>query len=110
MNAASKALRSQVTSLERNLSAIEAVLVDVKRESPRDVLRHPAGLDDTLVDLISVVSIADEAPTHQARQVSDEILARVEAELGKLHACVTHDLGALNTALRQAGLEVLGLP
>ena len=110
LNAASKALRSQVTSLERNLSAIEAVLVDVKRESPRDVLRHPAGLDDTLVDLISVVSIADEAPTHQARQVSDEILARVEAELGKLHACVTHDLGALNTALRQAGLEVLGLP
>src|SRR6185312_3660907 len=31
-----------------SLQAIEGVLVDIHRESPRDVLRNPAGLDDTL--------------------------------------------------------------
>ena len=105
-----KALRDRATALLTRLESIEGVLVDIKRESPRDVLRNPAGLNDTLVDLISVVAIADEAPTSQARQVCDEIMARVDSEVSALDAAVAVEVSSLNGALRVAGLELLGGP
>ena len=90
------------------LEAIEAILVDIKRETPRDVLRNPAGLNDTLVDLISVVAIADAAPTMSARQVSDEVMSRTDGALGRLDATIKGDVAALNAALRSGGVELLG--
>jgi hypothetical protein len=90
------------------LEAIEGVLVDIHRESSRDVLRHRAGLNDTLSDLISVVSIADEPPTQQAREVSAEAMAKVNAELARLDALVGGEIAALDAALRQASIEVVG--
>ncbi len=104
-----KTLHDKTVALVERLEAIEAVLVDIKRETPRDVLRNPAGLDDTLADLIDVVAIADAHPTVSARQVSDEVMARVDAELGRLDAAITGDVVALNASLRSAGVELLGL-
>ena len=103
-----KGLAASTQRLRDELASIEAKLVDVKRESPRDVLRHEAGLNDTLVDLISVVAIADEAPTTQARQVSDEIMASVDVQLKRLAVCTQRDVPKVNAALRAAGVEVLG--
>jgi photosystem II stability/assembly factor-like uncharacterized protein len=96
-------------SVAAMLEAIEDELVDPKRESPRDVLRHQGGLKDELSDLISLVAIADEAPTSQASQISDEVMARVDVQVGCLDAIVAGDLKALNSALRQAGIETLGV-
>ena len=110
LGAGDAALGARLRGGVEGLSAIEAALVDVKRESPRDVLRHQAGLDDTLGDLVSVVAIADEAPTQQAREVSQETLARVDAELGRLGQWIAEELPALNLALRGAGVEPAGLP
>ena len=78
------------------LTAIEGVLVDVNRESPRDMLRHPAGLNDTLVDLINTVAIADMAPTAPADAVSRETMARVDAEIAKLDALLAGDIADIN--------------
>ncbi len=103
-----KALAESCKALVASLEIVETVLVDVKRESPRDILRHPAGLNDTLVDLIGVVAIADEAPTAPARQVSEEIMDKVDAELAKLDALVAGEVAGLNVALRGAGVELLG--
>jgi len=89
-------LASAATSLRERLEAIEGVLVDVHRASPRDVLRNPAGLDDTLVDLINTVAISDTAPTSQAAAVSHGIMGQVEAEIAKLDALVAADLGEIN--------------
>jgi photosystem II stability/assembly factor-like uncharacterized protein len=104
---ADKALAERCKTLAASLQSVEAVLVDVKRESPRDILRHPAGLNDTLVDLIGIVAIADESPTAPARLVSEEIMAKVDAEIGKLDALLAGDLANLNAALRGAGVELL---
>jgi photosystem II stability/assembly factor-like uncharacterized protein len=102
------ALREQADALTKGLGAVEGVLVDVHRESPRDVLRHPAGLNDTLVDLISVAAIADAAPTSQAHEVSAEIMARVEAQIDAYNDLIAKDVPALNKALTAAGIGVLG--
>jgi hypothetical protein len=78
------------------LSTVEGVLVDVHRESERDVLRNPAGLNDTLQDLIATASMSDTAPTHPAIAVSREIMARVDAELGKLERLLATEVAAVN--------------
>ncbi len=100
-------LRERVAALTAALESIEGVLVDIKRESPRDILRHPAGLNDTLVDLINVVAIADEAPTSQARQVSEEIMQTVDAEMARFDAATAGPLADLNGALRDGGVGML---
>jgi hypothetical protein len=105
---AEKLLGERTDALVARLDQIEGALVDMKRETPRDVLRNPAGLNDTLVDLINVVAIADTAPTVQARQVSDEIMAKVDGEIKKLDGLITDDIAAVNAALRQAGVEPVG--
>ena len=72
------------------------MLVDVNRESPRDALRHPAGLNDTLVDLINTVAMADTAPTAQADAVMRETIARADAEIAKLDALLATDIVDIN--------------
>jgi hypothetical protein len=89
-------LTAREAAAVQQLATIEAVLVDVHRESPRDVLRHPAGLNDTLADLISTVSISDTAPTTQAAAVAKEIMARVDAEIGKVDRLVETEIATIN--------------
>jgi hypothetical protein len=78
--------------------------VDVHRESDRDVLRNPAGLNDTLLDLINTVSLADTAPTNSAAAVAREIMARVDAEIGTLERLAATEVTAVNRLA--LGLEV----
>ncbi|MEO8135459.1 MAG: glycosyl hydrolase [Betaproteobacteria bacterium] len=103
------ALLKGAESVYALLEAVEGALLDPKRESPRDVLRHAGGLSDELSDLISLVAIADAAPTSQAVQISDEVITRVHAQLVGLDSIVANELKALNSALREAGVEVLGV-
>jgi hypothetical protein len=89
-------LAEKARSAGVSLSAIERVLVDADRESPRDVLRHPAGLNDTLIDLINTVAIADMAPTAQAEAVSREIMAQVDTQIARLEAILSDDVAEVN--------------
>jgi hypothetical protein len=56
-----------------------------------------AGLNDTLVDLISTVAIADMAPTVPAETVSRQIMASVDAEIAKLDALMATDIPRINS-------------
>ncbi|MER8543183.1 hypothetical protein NKH17_27935 [Mesorhizobium sp. M1334] len=98
-------LRERAQALVGQLEAIEGALIDIKQETPRDQERNPPGLKDKLVDLISVVAVADEAPTLPARQVADEIMSKVEEEIQKFGVLVDDEAAALNVALRSAGVE-----
>ena len=104
---AQAALAARAQAMVDTLGSIESVLVDPKRESVRDVLRHQAGMDDQIADMVSVVAIADEAPTTPAREVSREAMAQVDAQLARLAQCCGPELAALNAALREAGVEVV---
>src|SRR6516164_5405624 len=88
-------LAAQTKAAAEQLTAVEAVLVDVHREAPRDVLRNPAGLNDTLLALISQVSMSDTAPTQSAAAVSKEIMAEVDAEIGKLDRLAATEIAAV---------------
>ncbi|MER9242950.1 hypothetical protein [Mesorhizobium sp. M0633] len=103
-----KSLGGRAQSLVGRLEAIEGVLIDVKRETSRDLERNPPGLNDKLIDLVNVVTIADATPTLQARQLSDEIMSKVDGEIKKLDALMKEEVCALNAALKSADVELLG--
>ena len=89
-------LAGKVATAIGRLTAVEAVLVDINRASPRDVLRHPAGLNDTLGDLISQVAISDTEPTASAVAVSEEVMGQVDSEAARLGALVEGELAEVN--------------
>ncbi len=99
-----KQLARRATALVQKLSAIERVLVDPQRKSARDVLRNPAGLNDTLFDMIQMTTVGDAAPTTQTAAVSRETMAKVDGLVAQFTALVKSDLGPLNTALSKAKL------
>jgi photosystem II stability/assembly factor-like uncharacterized protein len=98
-------LVAREAAVVERLSAIEGVLVDVHRESDRDVLRNPAGLNDTLTDLINTVSVADTAPTKQAAAVSKEIMARVDAEIDKVERLIATEVAGVNRLALERAVE-----
>ncbi|TAJ39800.1 MAG: glycosyl hydrolase, partial [Reyranella sp.] len=96
------ALRSKAIAIGRKLSEIEKVMVDPHRKSVRDVLRNPAGLNDTLFDMVQMTTVGDAAPTSQTREVSREVIAKVDSEVAKFEALAKGDIAKLNTMLAKA--------
>jgi hypothetical protein len=97
-----RALRRRAVAIGQKLSAIERVMVDPQRKSVRDVLRNPAGLNDTLFDMIAMTTTADAAPTSQTKAVSREVMDKVDSEVARFEALVEGDIAELNAALAKA--------
>ncbi len=97
-----RALRNRAVALEKKLSAIERVMVDPERKSVRDVLRNPAGLNDTLFDMIAMTTTADAAPTTQTKAVSREVMDKVDGEVAKFEELVKGEIADLNAKLAKA--------
>ncbi len=96
------ALKRQAAAITQKLSTIEKVLVDPERKSARDVLRNPAGLNDTLFDMVQMTTTADAAPTSQTLAVSRETMAKVDREIDKFEALVKGDIAQFDKALAKA--------
>ena len=90
------------SAVTERLSDIEGVFVDMHRQSRRDTLRNPAGLGDTLIDLINTVSISDTEPTAQAEAVSRGLMRILADEVAKLNGLVAGDIAEINTMAAKA--------
>ena len=104
---ASGDLGAKVKAANAALAAVEGMLVDVHRQSPRDALRNPAGLNDTLVDLINTSVISDREPTQQATAVSRELMDNVAAQLAKMEAVLSGDIAEINRLAAAAGIAYI---
>ena len=100
-------LETRSSSILEKLKQIEISLIDPKRESHRDVLRHSGGLSDSLTDLISLVSIGDEAPTSQAIAVSQEVIDKVNEKIASLESILKKDLISFRETLMKSDLTTL---
>ena len=97
-----RALRNRAIAIGQKLSAIERIMVDPERKSVRDVLRNPAGLNDTLFDMIAMTTTADAAPTSQTKAVSREVMDKVDREVANFEALATGEIAELNAKLAKA--------
>ncbi|MEM9009987.1 MAG: glycosyl hydrolase [Pseudomonadota bacterium] len=100
-------LAGEAEALLDRLGAIEGALVDVHRETPRDVLRNPARHDDTLGDLLWTVGMADARPPSQVEAVAEEVMAAVAAEVAAYDAILADDVPALNAKVRAADIPAI---
>jgi hypothetical protein len=97
-----KAIGTRARAIADKLSTIESIMVDPQRKSVRDVLRNPAGLNDTLFDMVAMTTTADAAPTSQTKQVSREVMDKVDSEVARFEALVASELVEFNAALAKA--------
>ena len=100
-----RALRNRAVAAGQKLSAIERIMVDPERKSVRDVLRNPAGLNDTLFDMIAMTTTADAAPTSQTKAVSREVMDKVDGEIARFEALVKGEIADLNAKLTKARVD-----
>ena len=107
LGAAHPELATPTATTTTTLAAIEGALVDVHRQSPRDGLRNPAGLNDTLLDCINGIAISDNAPTKSATAVSRETIAKVATQLATLDTAIATDIAALNHLAAEKSLAHL---
>ncbi|MEI6202824.1 MAG: hypothetical protein WCP68_12815, partial [Enhydrobacter sp.] len=97
-----RALKNRSAAITQKLAGIESVMVDPQRKSVRDVLRNPAGLNDTLFDMVAMATTADRPPTSQTTAVSREVMAKVDSEIARFEALVEGDIAQFNAALAKA--------
>ena len=91
-----------VDSLVEKLDMIEGQLIDTKRETPRDVLRHAAGFDDTLINLLWVIKIADAKPPSQTKEVTEDVFSKVDRILKNLEDLISNDISDFNVLIAKA--------
>ncbi|MEM7300395.1 MAG: glycosyl hydrolase [Pseudomonadota bacterium] len=107
LGADSKAHADPIKSLRSKLADIEGELVNVHMETPRDVLRSPAKLDETLGELRWTVAMADTAPATQVVAVSDEVIAAVEAQINAYQSVLDEDVAAINATSASGGVPAI---
>lgn len=103
------ALTARMDVAEACGSAIELALVDIYRETPRDVLRHPARLDDTLGDILWNVMFADAAPATQVVAVAEEVMAKVAEEVAAWDRIVARDVAEMNAMAKALGAPAIAV-
>ena len=101
------ALAERAKQIGEQLGDVEKELVSVDSKTAFDRLRKPIRLNAKLINLISVISAADAAPTRQTYDVFAHISGQVDAQLDKLEAAVAMG-AAVDTAKAEAVSAAVG--
>ncbi|MDI3339282.1 MAG: hypothetical protein QJR03_01995 [Sphaerobacter sp.] len=99
-------VRQAVLALRDELNAIRQQLIDVNMWQAQ---LWPSGLHEKFNALFDAVDSADYAPSQQAREVFAELSAQLEAAVGRFRTALREQGQALDAAVREAGLPVVGL-
>jgi hypothetical protein len=91
------------------MTAIEETLHQTRARSGQDVLNYPIRLNDKLSGVFDVANSGNFAPSRQAREVYNDLAAQVDAQLQQFRQIRERDIPALNEAIRQSTLPVIGV-
>ena len=89
------------------VSAKEQEVYQTKNQSNQDPLNYPVRLNNKIAALAGVVSDGAYRPTKQARDVFEELVTRLDAEVAAMNKTIDQDLPRLNAILKAAGLPEL---
>jgi hypothetical protein len=96
-----KPINDAAMKLNKSLTDIEETLYQTKNQSSQDPLNYPIRLNNKLAALGGVVASADAAPTAQSYEVYNDLVAQIDAQLGKLQQIIKTDLPAFNRLVRE---------
>jgi len=103
----SAAITAALDRLEKEMTAAEEELTQVKSLSAQDPLNYPIKVDNKLTLLGGVVESADTAPTQQSYQVLELLERDVQAPLSRWVALKGKDVPALNELIRKENIPAL---
>jgi hypothetical protein len=93
-----------LADLERDLTAVETQMYQVKNQSNEDTLNFPIMLNNKLAALQGAVESADAEPTEQSVEVFQMLSGRVDEQLHKLAAMIKTQLPQVNGMLQKQKL------
>jgi hypothetical protein len=91
-------------NLEKNLTAVEVQVYQVKNQSFEDPLNFPIMLNNRIASLQGVVESADTQPTDQSVDMFKSLATRLDEHLKKLDTTVQKDLPQVNQMLQRQRL------
>jgi hypothetical protein len=94
-------------SLNAKITAVEEELYQTKNQSSQDPLNFPIRLNNKLAALGGVVGASDDAPTEQSYAVYEELVAKINAQLGRLDQVMKTDLPAFNRLVRETDVPAV---
>ncbi len=104
-----KEIKTQMDTINKQMTAVEEALHQTKAKSGQDVLNFPIRLDDKLAGLYDAASAGQSAPSKQAKEAYAELASLIDAQMNKLKKVMTDDVGKLNQLIHEKTLPVIGV-
>jgi photosystem II stability/assembly factor-like uncharacterized protein len=98
-------VRKAAKDLDAKLAAVEEALYQDKSHAAEDMLNYPIRLDDKLNGVAQSAALGDYRPTAQAVAVRNELVAAIDAQMGRLGAILEHEVPAFNQLAAGAGVQ-----
>lgn len=100
-------LTEQIDAINKEMKGIEENLYQTKNRSRQDPLNFPIKLTNKLAHLNALVGGSDYAPTDQAVDVKNELVAAIKKELRAFEKIKMEDIKALNKAIYEKNIDAI---
>ena len=97
--------KSAGATLQKNLSAIEEEIYQVRNQSGQDPLNFPIKLNNRLASLLSVVNRGDGRPIGNAEPIFNDLVGELKVQTDRLQQVLGRDLAAFNTHAKRLKLD-----
>ena len=101
------AVAEAADALTEKLKAIEVELIQTEANTAGDRLRLKSRLNAKLNALISVVGVADFAPTRQSYEVFEHLSNQVDGHLAQLQTLIDGDVAAFSRQVKETGVPAI---
>lgn len=102
-----KEFKDRAAEITRKLTAVEEELIQTKIRSGQDALNFPIKLNNKLAALTSLVDASDDAPTAQALDVYNDLIAQIDPQLAAFARIKSEDVAAFNRDYASKSLPVI---
>jgi hypothetical protein len=98
-------LQAAGATLQKNLSAVEEEIYQVRNQSGQDPLNFPIKINNRLASLLSVVNRGDGRPIGNAEPIFNDLVGELKAQTDRLQQVLARDLPAFNAQLAKLKLD-----
>ncbi len=102
------AVKSQVDTIQKQLTAVEETLHQTKAKSGQDVLNFPIRLDDKISGIYGVASAGKAAPSRQSKDAYAELAVEADKALAEFKRIEIEEIPKLNKMVKDSDLPVFG--
>jgi photosystem II stability/assembly factor-like uncharacterized protein len=101
-------VKTQIDTINKQLTAVEETLHQTKAKSGQDVLNFPIRLDDKISGIYGVAGAGKAAPSKQAKESFAELAGQADKALAEFKRIETDEVAKLNKLVKASELPVFG--